>query len=331
MPAVAPLTATFSPEPCHSYSQTVPPASACPRRAERVRGEGGLGRTTGAWLSGVRAETPIAQPAPPEARERERRPPANSPPSSKSPWSATPRSHGLPRPAPWPRRRPQNTVHGPISRRPSRRSACTDIGPGHRRHVRRAVLRRGPADPPTGPPEGRRRAAVEAVDRPARKYFDFLDRDGDGFLNRYETEFAFTNVGVTRCSDRVRVPAARRRRPHVRRAGHGRRRPGLVRRVRRLLRADRRQGHLGHPSPVRDVYADGLTDGTVQAVRHRQGRQTVAGRVDRRRGPVRHPGRRRGRVPVGAGSRAEVVFPGGWREGTSPSHTAAAGRPRCRP
>jgi Ca2+-binding EF-hand superfamily protein len=29
-----------------------------------------------------------------------------------------------------------------------------------------------------------------------RKYFDFLDRDGDGFLNRYEAEFAFSNIGV---------------------------------------------------------------------------------------------------------------------------------------
>jgi Ca2+-binding EF-hand superfamily protein len=29
-----------------------------------------------------------------------------------------------------------------------------------------------------------------------RKYFDFLDRDGDGVLNRYEAEFAFSNAGV---------------------------------------------------------------------------------------------------------------------------------------
>jgi Ca2+-binding EF-hand superfamily protein len=29
-----------------------------------------------------------------------------------------------------------------------------------------------------------------------RRYFDFLDRDGDGMLNRYEAEFAFTNAGV---------------------------------------------------------------------------------------------------------------------------------------
>src|SRR5262245_39580213 len=29
-----------------------------------------------------------------------------------------------------------------------------------------------------------------------RRYFDFLDRDGNGTLNRYETEFAFTNAGV---------------------------------------------------------------------------------------------------------------------------------------
>jgi Ca2+-binding EF-hand superfamily protein len=29
-----------------------------------------------------------------------------------------------------------------------------------------------------------------------RKYFEFLDRDGDGVLNRYEAEFAFSNPGV---------------------------------------------------------------------------------------------------------------------------------------
>src|SRR4029077_18546239 len=30
-----------------------------------------------------------------------------------------------------------------------------------------------------------------------RRYFDFLDRDGDGFLNRYEAEFAFPNAGMS--------------------------------------------------------------------------------------------------------------------------------------
>lgn len=30
-----------------------------------------------------------------------------------------------------------------------------------------------------------------------RKYFDFLDRDGDGELNRYEAEFAFSTLGIT--------------------------------------------------------------------------------------------------------------------------------------
>jgi Ca2+-binding EF-hand superfamily protein len=29
-----------------------------------------------------------------------------------------------------------------------------------------------------------------------RRYFDFLDRDGDGFLNRYECEFMFSNAGM---------------------------------------------------------------------------------------------------------------------------------------
>src|SRR5262245_57422065 len=29
-----------------------------------------------------------------------------------------------------------------------------------------------------------------------RRYFDFIDRDGDGFINRYEAEFAFSNAGM---------------------------------------------------------------------------------------------------------------------------------------
>jgi Ca2+-binding EF-hand superfamily protein len=32
--------------------------------------------------------------------------------------------------------------------------------------------------------------------RELRKYFDFLDRDGDGVLNRYEAEFAFSTSGI---------------------------------------------------------------------------------------------------------------------------------------
>ena len=31
-----------------------------------------------------------------------------------------------------------------------------------------------------------------------RRYFDFLDRDGDGELNRYEAEFAFSTAGIVR-------------------------------------------------------------------------------------------------------------------------------------
>ena len=37
---------------------------------------------------------------------------------------------------------------------------------------------------------------VEAWTTHLRKYFDFLDRDGNGELNRYEAEFALTNAGV---------------------------------------------------------------------------------------------------------------------------------------
>jgi Ca2+-binding EF-hand superfamily protein len=94
-----------------------------------------------------------------------------------------------------------------------------------------------------------------------RNYFDFLDRDGDGSLNRYETEFAFTNVGVNQMLQ----------------TGFAYQRPDDAARMFADLDVDG-DGRVSFDefaayytptagkvisasqSPVRDVYADGLTD-----------------------------------------------------------------------
>src|SRR5205085_556425 len=88
-----------------------------------------------------------------------------------------------------------------------------------------------------------------------------LDRDGDGFLNRYEAEFAFTNVGVAQM---LQTGFAYQRADDAARAfadldvdGDGRVSfdefaAYYTPTANRVLSANQ--------SPVRDVYADGLTD-----------------------------------------------------------------------
>jgi len=109
------------------------------------------------------------------------------------------------------------------------------------------------------------RAAGEPLSRrwtgQLRNYFDFLDRDGDGYLNRFETEFAFTNVGVNQMLQ----------------TGFAYQRPDDAARMFADLDVDG-DGRVSFDefaayytptagrvisasqSPVRDVYADGLTD-----------------------------------------------------------------------
>ena len=94
-----------------------------------------------------------------------------------------------------------------------------------------------------------------------RRYFDFLDRDNDGYLNRYEAEFAFTTMGVAQMLQ----------------TGFAYQRPDDAARMFADLDMDG-DGRVSFdefaayyapaagrvisatPNPVRDTYADGLTD-----------------------------------------------------------------------
>ena len=94
-----------------------------------------------------------------------------------------------------------------------------------------------------------------------RKYFDFLDRDADGELNRHEAEFAFSNAGVDQMLQ----------------TGFAYQRPDDAARTFADLDVDQ-DGRISFdefaallrpsagrvistlPNPSRDLYADGLTD-----------------------------------------------------------------------
>jgi Ca2+-binding EF-hand superfamily protein len=94
-----------------------------------------------------------------------------------------------------------------------------------------------------------------------RKYFDFVDRDGDGYLNRYEAEFVFSNAGINQMIQ----------------TGFAYQRPDDVARTFADMDVDQ-DGRISFdefaygytptaarvitalPSPNRDVFADVLTD-----------------------------------------------------------------------
>jgi Ca2+-binding EF-hand superfamily protein len=94
-----------------------------------------------------------------------------------------------------------------------------------------------------------------------RRYFDFLDRDNDGYLNRHEAEFAFSREGVARMLHTgfayQRPDDAAKMFAELDKDGDGR------------VSFDEFAAYYSPaaakvisatPNPVRDLYADGLTD-----------------------------------------------------------------------
>jgi len=94
-----------------------------------------------------------------------------------------------------------------------------------------------------------------------RQYFEFLDRDGDGTLNRHEAEFAFTNAGVAQMLQSgfayQRPDDAARMFADLDRDGDGR-----VSFDEFAAFYSQSAGRVisAQQNPARDVYADGLTD-----------------------------------------------------------------------